>query len=309
MIGRASFPALGTSAVVVVADAELLPQARELLVDHLEGVDRACSRFRADSELVEANRLSGTVVRLSRTLHRAVRAALDAAEATDGVVDPTLGAELRAIGYDRTYALVRARAEWRLVAREPPRAAWRQVELDDEHRLLRTPAGVELDLGATAKALASDVAACLIARETGVGALVSLGGDVAVAGNPPEAGWCVLLSAAHDEPLDGKGQRVTISQGGLATSSTLARRWRTSRGEMHHVLDPRTGLSASTPWATVSVAARTCLHANVASTTAIVLGAEAPAWLAARGLPARLVSLDGAVTTIAGWPSDREATC
>jgi FAD:protein FMN transferase len=304
VIARVAFPALGTSAVVAVAEADLLSRARQLLATVLERADRSCSRFRPDSELVAANRRSGSVVHLSGDLHRAVRAALDAAAATDGIVDPTLGAHLRAIGYDRTYARVRARGGWQFEALERPRGAWRRVELDDERRLLRAPAGTELDLGATAKALTADLAAQRIATETGVGALVSLGGDIAVAGSAPEEGWCVLVSSAHDSPLDGDGQRVALSRGGLATSSTGVRVWRTSSGEMHHLLDPRTGLSASTPWSAASVAADTCLQANVASTAAIILGDAAPLWLAGRNLPARLVSRDGAVTTTAGWPSE-----
>lgn len=304
MIARASFSALGTSAVVVVAEAEFLASARTLLAALLDRVDRSCSRFRPDSELVAVNRLSGSVVRLSDDLHRAVRAALDAAEATDGIVDPTLGAHLRALGYDRTFPCVRARPGWRFESLGAPRAAWRRVELDDERRLLRAPAGIELDLGATAKALAADLAAERIARESGAGVLVSLGGDVSVAGEPPAEGWCVLVSSAHDAPLDGEGQRVTLSSGGLATSSTDVRSWSTSGGEMHHLLDPRTGLSASTPWRAASVAATTCLQANVASTAAIVLGASAPGWLVERNLPARLISRDGALTTLAGWPSE-----
>ncbi len=71
---------------------------------------------------------------------------------------------------------------------------------------------------------------------------------------------------------------------------------------MHHVLDPRSGQPVRGPWRTVSVAAATCAEANVASTAAIVLGDDAPAWLAEHGLPARLVALDGRVRTQGGWP-------
>jgi thiamine biosynthesis lipoprotein len=72
---------------------------------------------------------------------------------------------------------------------------------------------------------------------------------------------------------------------------------------MHHILDPRSGEPARTPWRTVSVAAATCADANVASTAAIVLGDDAPGWLAERNLPARLVRLDGTVSVQGGWPS------
>ena len=169
------------------------------------------------------------------------------------------------------------------------------------------PSGVELDLGATAKALAADDAARSIAESTDTGVLVSLGGDLAVAGAAPRGGWAVLIADDHAAPLDSPGPTVTISAGGLATSGTAVRRWRTDSGEAHHILDPRTGRSALTPWRTVSVAATTCADANIAATTAIILGEAGVDWLAGRNLPARCVRADGSVTTVGGWPSEAQA--
>jgi thiamine biosynthesis lipoprotein len=303
----ASFPALGTTAVVAVTSSSRLELAHALLVAELDQIDRACSRFRDDSELAHVNACAGEWVELGPTLLAAVRVAVDAAHATDGLVDPTLGADMRAAGYDRTFALVQAREGWRVELRHRPRASWRHIELDDENAVLRVPAGVELDLGATAKAFAADRAARAIAKATSCGALVSLGGDIGVAGEPPNGGWCVRLADDHAAPLEGAGPRVVLNAGGLATSGTSVRRWRTDRGEAHHVLDPQTGRPARTPWRTVSVAAHTCLDANVAATAAIVLGGEAPEWLEQRGLPSRLVATDGAIVMVAGWPADEEA--
>ncbi len=307
MIATASFPALGTTAVVAVTSPSQLEPAHAVLVAELDQIDRACSRFREDSELVYVNARAGERVELSPTLLAAVRVAVDAASATDGLVDPTLGADMRAAGYDRTFALVEAREGWKVELRHRPRALWRHIELDDESAVLRVPAGVELDLGATAKALAADRAARAIAKAASCGALVSLGGDIAVAGEPPLGGWCVRLADDHAAPLEGAGPLVVINAGGLATSGTSVRRWRTDRGEAHHLLDPRTGLPARTPWRTVSVAAHTCVDANIAATAAIVLGDEAPEWLEQRGLPSRLVATDGAIVSVAGWPAEEDA--
>ena len=307
VIGRTSFPALGTTAVVVVADAGSLALAHGLLAAEVERIDRSCSRFRDDSELVEINRRAGENVELSEDLCEAVRVALDAAAATDGLLDPTLGAELRQCGYDRTFALVAERGSWRFEPRQRPPETWRRVTLDVERRLLCVPEGVALDLGATAKALAADRAARLIAQATRGGTLVSLGGDIAVAGAAPGSGWRVLVAEAHDSPLDGPGQQIALAVGGLATSSTTERRWPTNHGEMHHLLDPSTGLPAETPWKTVSVAARSCLEANIASTAAILLGDGAPAWLTRRRLPARLVDANGSVTATGDWPLEHAA--
>jgi len=97
---------------------------------------------------------------------------------------------------------------------------------------------------------------------------------------------------------------VAIHSGGLATSSTAARRWRRGGDVLHHILDPRSGLSAAPVWRTVSVAAATCTDANIASTAAIIRGEAAPVWLASLGVAARLVAESGAVRTLGGWPPE-----
>jgi thiamine biosynthesis lipoprotein len=308
MAATARFEALGTSAVVSVTDEGSLNEARELLARELAAVDRACSRFRDDSELVHANARAGTPVRISRLLADAVRVALEAARSSQGLVDPTLGANLRAAGYDRTFSLVRERETWQISAVPARSASWRDVELDETTRTLQVPAGVELDLGATAKAWASDRAAARIAEVTGCGVLVSVGGDVAVAGLAPNGGWSIRVADDHAAELETPGPVVAITTGGLATSGVAVRRWATDQGEAHHLIDPRTGQHAVTPWRTVSVAAASCVAANTASTAAIVLGADAPAWLVQHGLPARAVRTDGAVLTICGWPAEVNAS-
>jgi thiamine biosynthesis lipoprotein len=306
VIATRSFPALGTTALVAVTRDDALADAHATLALEVAELDRACSRFRPDSELVRANARAGEAVEVSATLAAAVNAGLDAARSTGGIVDPTLGADLRAAGYDRTFTLVRARDHWTFEPRPRRRGGWTDVELDLEQRLLRVPHGCDLDLGATAKAFGADRAAARIAAETGSGVLVSLGGDIAVAGVPPAAGWSIEINDDHSSPF-GSGPRVSIRSGGLATSSTAVRRWRTNVGEAHHLLDPRTGRPAATPWRTVSVAADSCLAANVASTAAIVLGEAAASWLAERGLPSRLAARDGSVVRVGGWPLEEEA--
>lgn len=302
----ASFRALGTTAAVAVEDASALAEARARLRAHLDALDRACSRFRPDSELMRLNARAGSVVEVGELLFRALRVALDAARMSDGLVDPTLGANMRAAGYDRTFTLVRQRGRWQ-VTRPAPCTSWTQIELDRGRRAVRVPPGVELDLGATAKALAADDAARTIATEIGAGVLVSLGGDLAVAGLPPAGGWPVLVADDHAAPLSSAGQTVALSTGGLATSSTAVRRWPTDAGEAHHILDPRSGTPARTIWRTVTVAAASCVDANVAATTAVVLGEDALGWLGERRLPARVVHRDGSVLAIGGWPEEARA--
>jgi len=307
-IASASFPALGTTALVAVTDRGKLPPAEKLLAHELALLDATCSRFRADSELARANAQAGSRVPISTLLVELVRVALRAAEATNGLVDPTLGLQLCAAGYDRTFALVRNRGSWSLGRVEPPTANWLDVELDDERGTLLVPSGVALDLGATAKGWAADHAARRIAAQTGDAVLVALGGDIAVAGpSTATQRWPVRIADDHNAPLDVEGPVVEITAGGLATSGTAVRRWVTDHGEAHHLLDPRTGRPAVTPWRTVTVAAATCLDANVASTAAVVLGEEGASWLEERRLPARAVRQNGSVVSLGGWPSEQEA--
>jgi thiamine biosynthesis lipoprotein len=134
--------------------------------------------------------------------------------------------------------------------------------------------------------------------------LVSLGGDVAVAGEALPRGWPIRVADDHAAPLDTPGPTIALPAGGLATSGLAVRRWHTAAGELHHIVDPRTGHPAVTPWRTATVVARSCVEANAASTAAIVLGEAAPAWLEARRLPARLVGVDGSVALVGGWPTD-----
>lgn len=178
---------------------------------------------------------------------------------------------------------------------------WRSVRLDPTVPSLVLPAGVVLDLGATAKAWAADRAAAAVAGQLGCGVLVSLGGDLAVRG-APDGTFSVGIADVCGDPC--APVAVTVGEGGLATSGIGNRHWTLGGRPVHHLVDPATGLPVDSPWRTVTVAAASCVDANTASTAAVVLGETAPAWLADRALPSRLVATDGTVTTVAGWPDD-----
>lgn len=296
-----SFDALGTTAGLHVTDPEALRDAQWLLNEELGAIDLACSRFRGDSELSRVNAAGGGELEVSRLLLDAVEAALRAARVSAGTVVPTVGRAMRAIGYDRDFALVGAGpTRSRIAGAVVP--AWHTVAVDHEASTLSVPPGVELDLGATAKALAADRAARRIGTSLDTGVLVNLGGDIAVAGDAPDGGWSVLVTDDHRDGTAADGERVTIESGGLATSSTTVRRWDDGGGSVHHIIDPSRGTSADVVWRTVSVAADSCVDANTASTAAIIRGDEAPAWLGGLGLPSRLVRADGTVTRLGGWP-------
>jgi thiamine biosynthesis lipoprotein len=263
--------------VVETTDAALLARARALVEQELAAADAAYSPVRQDTELARLHAARGARTAVSPHLLEAVEAALGAARATGGLVDPCAEPKLVAAGGSRVR-----------VAR---RSAHRRIECDRDTRSVRLPQGVQVDLGATGKALIADRAVARIATHR-TGALVSVGGDLATAGPAPRDGWLVRVTDDHRAATGGECIRLT--SGALATSGTAA------RGA--HIIDPRDGLPAAGPWRTAAVAAATCVDANAASTAAIVLGEHAPEWLAAAGLPALLVAHDGTTVRVAGWP-------
>lgn len=306
-LATADWPALGTTAQLVLTDPGSLAPAQVIVERRLAEIDRAASRFRADSELSRLNGADGEWVEVSPLFASALKVARHAAESTDGLVDPTVGAALIDLGYDRTFVQVPSEGPpLTLGVQRAP--GWWQIEIDDIGERARLPRGVRIDLGATAKALAADLCAAAVARVLRCGALVSLGGDIAVAGDPPTGGWPVSVTDRSDLelPTGGHAQTVAMHGGGLATSSIGARKWQRGGSLLHHLIDPRSGLPTAGPWRTVSVAAPTCVLANTASTAAVIIGATAPGWLAARGLAARLVAHDGLVTHVGPWPAEGE---
>lgn len=301
------FDAFGTVGVVGVTEAGSLSGAAAIVERTVAEFDRACSRFRSDSELSALNAAAGTSFRVGPVLLDAVSAALRAARLTGGDVDPTVGEALIALGYDRDFAELASDAS-DLTPRAPRPIAtiprWRAVTVNAQDSTVRLTPGVTLDLGATAKALAADRAAARVLEATGSGVLVSFGGDLAIAGTPPPEGWRVRVTDDHRAGAEAPGQWITLHSGGLATSSTFVRRWRTASGVAHHLIDPATGQPTDSVWRTASVTAGSCLDANIASTAAIIRGPESVAWLEGMGLPSRLVGVDGSVRHVAGWPAE-----
>lgn len=279
------------------------PAEAEAIVDAvLADVDLAASRFRPDSEvsaLVRAVPGADGRVRahVSPLLADLLVAADRAHRLSGGMVDPCLGAEEVACGYGSAPGAPAGTDD--APARRGVR--WDDVVLDAEALRIDLPAGTLLDLGATAKARTADLlAARLSALSDGAGVLVNLGGDIAVAGRAPDGGWILDIAGAA---LGTPGAQIALHDGAIATSSTRLRAWDDAAGHRaHHVIDPRTGVPARTPWAEASVIAGTCLDANTAATCALVLGVDASAHLERHRLAARLVADDGRVHLLGAWP-------
>jgi thiamine biosynthesis lipoprotein len=268
----ASFRSMGCEVLVAGASAAELPRIEALFALH----DRTFSRFLAGSELNAVNASAGGFVAVSALFGRVLATALEMAEQTDGMVDPTVGAAILAAGYDRDFALLGDDPRPAAVA---PTAGWRSVGV--RGRLVRLPAHVRLDLNGVVKAMAADAAAALISA----GGWVSAGGDIAA-------------TAPVEVALPGSGA-VRLERGGLATSGSVKRRWLRGGRKQHHLIDPPSGLPSTSPWRQVTVCGRTCLEADVAAKAAYLAGPGGPDWLAARSLAGRFLDGDGETVSTA----------
>jgi FAD:protein FMN transferase len=271
--------------------AESIERVRTLF----EGWEAALSRFRSDSALSRMNASAGRPVQIHEPLLGVLRRALAAAGATGGIFDPTMGADLADLGYSETFfALPDV-----LAAKPSPksrRGSWHDVRIGPGN-IVRIPAGIGIDLGGIAKGMAVDAALAALGAGDVPFALVSAGGDLAVRGRPPGArDWAV---AVGDESVPAT---VGLRAGALATSSTERRRWQTTAGSMHHLLDPRTGTPSASELVRVTVHAPTCEGAEIAAKAALILGLDrGTAFLERAGL-AGLLRTRSATHPVGAWP-------
>jgi thiamine biosynthesis lipoprotein len=239
------------------------------------------------------------MVPVSRLLVDLVDVALIAASNSGGAVDPTVGAAVLAAGYNEDIEAVRRRSP-RALLPSGPVPGWQWVRINRQLGMIGVPAGAALDLGATAKAWTADRAAVVLSGRHRCAVLVEIGGDLRAAGDPVEP-WVIDVAERAGDP----GVAVTLSHGGLTTSTSTVRRWPVTDGYAHHVIDPRTGEPANGPWRTATVWAPTAVRANTFSTAIVATGEAALGRLKLAGHPARLIGAHDEVTELSGWPADR----
>lgn len=290
------FRAMGSSARAVVdCDTEQARLELEALPGRLHTAEHELSRFLPESALCRLNREGSA--RVDGELFDAIGVALQAAEATDGLITPTILAALEVAGYDRSFAAVEAEEDSPLDPAEACADAFRGIERDPTTRTIRLPPGTRLDLGGTAKGWCADRMARSLAH---LGpALVDLGGDIATMGSP-EGGWPVAV--AHPTRPDAIVDLVCLRSGGIATSGRDHRRWRRGGVEQHHLIDPRTGRPAETDVVSATVLAPSALDAEVAAKVALLSGSEEGlARLERAQLAGLLVLDDGRTLRTSSW--------
>jgi len=236
------------------------------LLDRLEGL---WSRFLPGSDISRINLSGGfptavapETIALLQTMHEAHRL-------TSGAFDPTVLRSLVAAGYgaSRVDDTLHTRLH-ELVVSE---GRFRDVVVDPLGELVTVPAGLAIDAGGIGKGLAADLAVAALLAGGAAGALVSIGGDLAMGGESPHPeGW--VAEVEHADATNGVLGRFAVSGGGVATSSTVSRQWTVDGATRHHVIDPATGEQSHTDIAAVTVIARSGWSAEAHATAALLSG-------------------------------------
>jgi FAD:protein FMN transferase len=301
---RHPFNAMGTGcAVVVTAPFWAMAAARrasDAAVAEIAAQERALSRFDPRSDLVALNAAAGRWTPVGERLFRAVTAAAEARRATGGRYDPTVLPAVVAAGYDTTYQQLRPRDAGSI-------AGWRAgaaIDLDHAAQRIRLAAGAAVDLGGIGKGLSAAIAleAMRDAWPAMPGALVDLGGDIAVVGSAPDRGpWRIAIADPRDHTRT--LGLLGLHGGGVATSGRDRRRLGRD-GSRHHLIDPATGRPALPGPLGVTVIAPSASEAETHATALAITPVEqARAYLAPHPrLSAVVVPSVGAPFTIGHPP-------
>lgn len=314
-----SFRAMGTEVSLALwpnsGDEEPSRVAIQHAAAFVRYAERRLSRFLDGSEITRLNSGTPEPVSVSTLTYNAIAVALQAAEATGGLFDPTIHDALVAAGYDRSFDELKSAAIDR-VATAPATTSrscgrYQQIRLDRRTHSVWLPEGVRIGLGGIAKGWLADQIVRRLSRHGA--ALADLGGDIAVRGLPlHEAAWRVSL--AVDDPSIAVLGQIALLGGGVATSGVTRRRWQTAQGWRHHLIDPRTGQPVVTDLISASVVAPSAAVAEAAAKAVLLLGCEAGAEALDRtpGLGGVLVRTDGSVRTagpIAWQPTPAGEPC
>jgi thiamine biosynthesis lipoprotein len=292
--GRLAFRAMASEIAVTVEPNTLSLAALADTPHWFADWATRLSRFHQGSELSALNRAAGTAMAVSEVLWTALRAAVAAAEATDGLITPALLGAMQAAGYDQSFEQL---TDGPTTCTCASVSDFHGIAFDEAQHTVTLPAGMGLDLGGTAKGWAADVAAQRLAPFGRC--LVNAGGDVSMSG-PEGAPWRLGV----ESPLQPGVMLgvLEVERGGVATSGRYYRKWQHGGVWQHHLIDPRTGKPAQTDVVSATVVAPSALVAEVAAKQVLILGSVAGlAWLAQfEALAALVVLEDGTITHSAG---------
>lgn len=295
------FRALGADVELLVVDQARLGEIAGHVRIVFDEIDRTFSRFRLDSELARLGWLPGMRQPASPLFLELLDLAVRAARDTAGWFDPTIRDALEAAGYDRSIERIESEGPGPVHLSHAP-GWWDAIDYDRAGGWVRIPPRVRLDFGGIGKGFAVDLALRSLPPNHG-GVLLNAGGDLGVRGPAPEGGWQIDIAADADSPVE---TTVTLHAGALATSGLGRRSWVRDGEQLHHLIDPRTGLPGRSPWRSVTVATRDCAAAEVAAKVAWLMGDAGPAWLDGLGVAGRLAGTNGRIVTVGQWPERKD---
>jgi thiamine biosynthesis lipoprotein len=222
-------------------------------------IETRCTRFDAQSELMQLTARAGMAVPVSAILYEAVRFAVMVAEETGGAFDPTVGHSMETRGFNREH---RSGATVRTEIAIEGDVSYRDVELDADARTITLRRALTLDLGAVAKGLAVDTAARELAPFRNFA--IDAGGDLYLGGlNARSEPWRVGIRhpRREGEMID----HLSASAQAVCTSGDY------EAGQ--HILDARSNVPAQAV-ASATVVASGAMLADALATAAFVLGPE-----------------------------------
>ena len=298
------FRAMGSDCIIrVVVDDDRAEPILDRAVEKMVELERRWSRFLPDSELSQLNAHAGGPVFVSPEMFAIVALALDAWRATGGRFDPTLLDALRGIGYDDTFDQLGTRAPFETSDETSTSSGLNGVELDSRTFLIHAPPGLHLDLGGIGKGYAADCVYQQVMDDGVSGACLDFGGDIRVGGVTAEGGgWPIVI----DDPFH-PGQDLAVlglGDGSVTTSSRLRRKWSTTSGEAHHLLDPATSRPAASGLASVTVIAAHAAWGEAHAKAALIAGIdEGTALIEHAGLSALFVADDGETVPVGQFRS------
>lgn len=302
VIAFAQFRCFASPIVIGVTDASYLDSIVQHIQHRFALVDAALSRFRSDSELCILENNNQHCWQVSPLFYRVTDLAIRYAAATDGWFDPTVRNALEAAGYDRSIDDIAISGPGP-IRQATPAGGWRTIHLDPERLRITLPPATRLDFGGIGKGFAVDDALATLPLQD-IGVVLSAGGDIGVRGPSPSGGWTCDIAVDPEAPVEAS---VSLHKGALATSGLGRRRWQHGTTTLHHLIDPHTGLPGQVTWRYVTVAAPTCVAADVAAKVAWLRGAEGPAWLNSLGLPGRFARPNGSALITNNWPVEGSA--
>ena len=278
----------------------------ECAVELLRDLEARWSRFLHDSDITRLNHAAGIPVSVDPSTVTLVSTMVDAWRSTDGAFDPSVLPTLIESGYrtsiDDPYRVTLPDGRL-VVGGYDSGPTMDDIVIDPDRSTITLPPGLVIDPGGIGKGLAADLAVRHLLSLGAAGALVSIGGDMVMAGSPPHdaVGWTVAV--AHPETALGNLCTLLVGAGGVATSSTRSRRWIHDGRERHHQIDPRRAEQSSTDLAAVTVVARSGWLAEAHATSALFSGThDVLGYLDDHELSGIAVALDGTVLSTADLP-------